>query len=281
MSPGANVWIVRMRWIIICTFLASHTIVFDFVLFSLIRPAHALKPGTPPVLGWPVPSLAAPVMVTMATHTARAKCSSLETDAIRAAAVKMEQSRAPRWPASRTKKPKLRVWALRLRPIPASSMASRLRLARPMWLPMDATPGEFATDIFPSALLFLQLLLIRFRPAFAHSFFCLHLFISLPVFCSTCSGGDAPDACTMMACAEPCSTCEDGSETYCAGVSYLSSDGCNTCTCTENGVSTCTMMACPPLEPDSTSDEPATCAIRGITYEEGETYVADDGCNTW
>lgn len=61
----------------------------------------------------------------------------------------------------------------------------------------------------------------------------------------TCSGGDAPDACTMMACAEPCSTCEDGSETYCAGVSYLSSDGCNTCTCTENGVSACTMMACP------------------------------------
>jgi len=96
----------------------------------------------------------------------------------------------------------------------------------------------------------------------------------------TCSGGDAPDACTMMACAEPCSTCEDGSETYCAGVSYLSSDGCNTCTCTENGVSACTLMACPPMESDSTSDDVATCVIRGITYEEGETYVADDGCNT-
>ena len=68
--------------------------------------------------------------------------------------------------------------------------------------------------------------------------------------CSTCSGGDNPDACTMMAC-EPCSTCEDGDEVYCSGVSYLASDGCNRCTCGENGLSACTMMACPePPTPD-------------------------------
>ena len=131
--------------------ISYHYIVFDFVLFSLIRPAHALKPGTPPVLGWPVPSLAAPVMVTMATHTARVRRSSPETDVIHADAVKTEQSRAPRWPALRKKNPALRIWTLRLRPIPASSMALRLRLARPMWLPMDATPGEFVTNIFPPA----------------------------------------------------------------------------------------------------------------------------------
>ena len=121
--------------------ISYHYIVFDFVLFSLIRPAHALKPGTPPVLGWPVPSLAAPVTVTMATHTARARRSSLETDVIRADAVKMEQCRAPRWPAPRKKNPTLRKWTL-----PASSMALRFRLAIPMWLPMDATPGEFVTN---------------------------------------------------------------------------------------------------------------------------------------
>ena len=96
--------------------------------------------------------------VTMATHTARARRSSQETDAIHADAVKMELSRVPRWPAPRKKGPKVRIWTLRiwtlcLRPIPASSMALRFRLARPIWLPMDATPGEFVTNIFPSALL--------------------------------------------------------------------------------------------------------------------------------
>ena len=133
-----------MRWVSLCTSLTSHIIIsfFDFVFFSLIRPAHALIPENPPVLGRHA-SHAAPVTVTMATHTARARRSSLETDAIHADAVKMEQSRAPRWPASRKKGPKLRIWTLCLRPIPASSMALRLRLARPMWLPMDATPGEF------------------------------------------------------------------------------------------------------------------------------------------
>jgi len=270
-----------MRWVSLCTsltYLILLYIVLDFVFFSLIRPAHALIPETPPVPGRHA-SHAAPVMVTMATHTARARCSSLETDAIRAAAVKMEQSHAPRWPASRKKGPKLRIWTLRLRPIPASSMALRLRLARPMWLPMDATPGEFVTNIFPSALLLARASLEFDLHLLTH--FSAYMLTSLPEFYSTCSGGDAPDACTMMACAEPCSTCEDGSETYCAGVSYLSSDGCNTCTCTENGVSACTLMACPPMESDSTSDDVATCVIRGITYEEGETYVADDGCNTW
>jgi len=82
-----------------------------------------------------------------------------------------------------------------------------------------------------------------------------HPFTSRPPFfphsfCSTCSGGDRPDACTTMACV-PCTTCEDNGETYCAGVTYLSSDGCNTCNCNENGMSSCTLMACPePEEPE-------------------------------
>jgi hypothetical protein len=90
--------------IIMCvlTYLIYYYIVLNFVFFSLIRPAHAPRPETPPALGWRA-SHAAPVTVTMATHTARVRCSSLETDAIHAAAVKMEQSRAPRWPAPRKK----------------------------------------------------------------------------------------------------------------------------------------------------------------------------------
>jgi hypothetical protein len=43
-----------------------------------------------------------------------------------------------------------------------------------MWLPMDATPGEFVTDISFSFTISL-LGIPRVRPAFAHSFFCLHL----------------------------------------------------------------------------------------------------------
>merc|ERR1711966_319044 len=104
----------------------------------------------------------------------------------------------------------------------------------------------------------------------------------------TCSGGDAPDACTMMACAEPCSTCDgdgDDGNTYCAGEAFLSGDGCNTCRCSENGAVSCTKMACPPKEGTQTKDMDTmsaadTCLVNGIAYEEGETYVAADGCNT-
>ena len=132
--------------------ISYYYISFFTSFFSLIRPAHALILETPPVLGRHA-SHAAPVTVTMATHTARVRRSSLATDAIHADAMKMELSRVPRWPAPRKKGPKLRIWTLCLRPIPASSMALRLRLARPMWLPMDATPGEFVTNTFTSAVL--------------------------------------------------------------------------------------------------------------------------------
>ena len=53
---------------------------------------------------------------------------------------------------------------------------------------------------------------------------------------------------------------------YCAGVTFLSSDGCNTCTYTENGVSACTMMACPdPPAPEVMKDDTTSGAISAST----------------
>jgi hypothetical protein len=45
-----------------------------------------------------------------------------------------------------------------------------------------------------------------------------------------------------MACVEQ--GCEYGGVTYAVGDSFPAEDGCNTCTCTEDGVWACTMMAC-------------------------------------
>ena len=87
-----------------------------------------------------------------------------------------------------------------------------------------------------------------------------------------------------MAC-EQCNTCEgDDGNTYCAGEAFLSGDGCNTCRCGDNGAASCTKMACPPPDKTTmeTSDtESGTCVVNGIEYAKGETYTADDGCNTW
>ena len=96
----------------------------------------------------------------------------------------------------------------------------------------------------------------------------------------------------MMACTEPCSTCDgDDGNTYCAGEAFLSGDGCNTCRCSENGAVSCTKMACPPKEGTQSKDMDTkdmdtmsaadTCLVNGIEIQAGETYVAADGCNTW
>ena len=84
----------------------------------------------------------------------------------------------------------------------------------------------------------------------------------------------------MMACADPCSTCDgDDGNTYCAGESFLSGDGCNTCRCSDTGAASCTKMACP--TPENATKESGTCLVNGIEYAKGEAYTADDGCNTW
>jgi hypothetical protein len=50
-------------------------------------------------------------------------------------------------------------------------------------------------------------------------------------------------------------------------------DGCNTCTCVDGEVTSCTEIACPPGS--------AACTVGGVTYAHGSAGVpAPDGCNT-
>lgn len=63
-------------------------------------------------------------------------------------------------------------------------------------------------------------------------------------------------------------TCSYDGKTYKEGDSFPSSDGCNTCGCT-NGQVACTLRACV-----------KTCTYDGKTYQEGDTFKSTDGCNT-
>ena len=104
-------------------------------------------------------------------------------------------------------------------------------------------------------------------------------------------------------------TCTLEGETYDAGESFPAPDGCNTCTCTEQGDVACTLMACvegcvykgETYSPgqsfyDSeicgpcTCDEGgnvscaggacAVCVYEGGQYNPGDSFPASDGCNT-
>ena len=63
--------------------------------------------------------------------------------------------------------------------------------------------------------------------------------------------------------------CDYGGKHYDEGDSFDSTDGCNTCGCTETGDVVCTQMAC--------ADG---CDYNGEHYEYGETFDSIDGCNT-
>jgi hypothetical protein len=63
-------------------------------------------------------------------------------------------------------------------------------------------------------------------------------------------------------------TCFHGHDGFVVGESF-SPDGCNTCTCMEDGGLACTEMAC--ID---------TCSFNGEIHEVGETFPAGDGCNT-
>jgi len=61
--------------------------------------------------------------------------------------------------------------------------------------------------------------------------------------------------------------------------SYIGVDGCNTCQCTEGGISSCTKKLCPGL--DTRVAEAGQCVDnRGVLHKEGESYTHVDGCNT-
>jgi hypothetical protein len=71
-------------------------------------------------------------------------------------------------------------------------------------------------------------------------------------------------ACTKKACV----TCTHNGKTYQPGESFPAGDGCNDCTCQDNGLVACTLAYCA-----------GTCTYAGKEYKEGETFPALDGCN--
>jgi len=64
--------------------------------------------------------------------------------------------------------------------------------------------------------------------------------------------------------------CEYDGQTYRPGDDFPDSDGCNTCTCGEDGNVGCTLVDCPPIR----------CDYGGSSYELFERFPAGDGCNT-
>ena len=89
---------------------------------------------------------------------------------------------------------------------------------------------------------------------------------------------DASDGCNSCSCTEDgvsctkancVATCEHDGNVYELGDTFGASDGCNSCECTEGGVA-CTLLGCP---------EPV-CDYNGQNYELGATFEAGDGCNT-
>jgi len=63
--------------------------------------------------------------------------------------------------------------------------------------------------------------------------------------------------------------CVVGDDIYPPGATFTAPDGCNTCTCGEDGAVACTEMAC--VE---------GCDYGGQFYEVGEGFDANDGCNS-
>jgi hypothetical protein len=57
------------------------------------------------------------------------------------------------------------------------------------------------------------------------------------------------------------------------GTPSATKDGCNTCTCQQDGSSACTEKAC---EPPSNKG----CDYKGKHYDAGDSFPSDDGCNT-
>lgn len=81
--------------------------------------------------------------------------------------------------------------------------------------------------------------------------------------------------------------CEYDGVNYAPGDSFPATDGCNTCTCMEDGTVACTEMACLPDDCDPEAewwreyvgDSPETCAVIRFACEGQTTYFANAcGC---
>ena len=64
--------------------------------------------------------------------------------------------------------------------------------------------------------------------------------------------------------------CEYEGQTYEPGDDFPAADGCNSCTCGEDGLVGCTLVDCPP----------SGCEYDGNTYDLYERFPAGDACNT-
>jgi hypothetical protein len=78
----------------------------------------------------------------------------------------------------------------------------------------------------------------------------------------------------------PSKICEYEGETYGVGEGFTASDGCNTCSCTENGQIACTLMACEnedQVQADPTTDwETYTIPELNLTFKLPQNLVNDD-----
>jgi hypothetical protein len=98
-----------------------------------------------------------------------------------------------------------------------------------------------------------------------------------PDGCNTCQCTDEGVSCTLIGCVGGggaggkggAASCEHGGRRYATGDSFPAADGCNTCTCFEDGSVVCTRLACG-----------QSCLYEGASYPVGESFPAGDGCNT-
>jgi hypothetical protein len=99
--------------------------------------------------------------------------------------------------------------------------------------------------------------------------------------CNTCTcEATGSVSCTEIACSNDAGggtqadagsttgTCSYAGKVYQYGDTFKDSDGCNTCSCSQQGVA-CTLLACV-----------ATCKQGDKTYFEGQSFPSSDGCNT-
>jgi hypothetical protein len=100
--------------------------------------------------------------------------------------------------------------------------------------------------------------------------------------CQDKTVGDKPPACGT---GTDCSTPDGGSSgaectwegtTYAAGEHFAAGDGCNTCTCTDEGEVSCTKSACESDAGTNSSD----CTFEGKSYKLGDSIPRADGCGT-
>ncbi len=64
--------------------------------------------------------------------------------------------------------------------------------------------------------------------------------------------------------------CSYAGASYRAGERFAATDGCNSCSCEENGRIACTLIGC--VAPG--------CLVGGRRYATGESFPSSDGCNT-